>query len=300
MRGLSFYIPYIRQTKLTNKAIEFLVNNISSKEKSIFLIDNSEENNYIDKYFLEKFFPIQTIIKGENIGLYRTYFDKNLDRDSNLLAFFHNDLFVYEKDFDNRIKEVFEENPRLGLLGFIGSDEIDFLGGRGLGTMSNFQGKKVSLWQGSPAEVHGKRINNFRAAVVLDSCAMIFRKEALDQLEFRQDLPLHHFHDRVVSVQIRELGWDIGVLGIECDHISGQTANQEKIYFESSRDWWIEKDIKSFKEWSDKNKNWIDYNNNPSRGKKPENWDQMNYLEAERLFLTEYRDKKHLIPFKIK
>jgi hypothetical protein len=69
-----------------------------------------------------------------------------------------------------------------------------------------------------------------------------------------------------------EAAWRVGVLGISCDHISGQTANTQQ-------------------GWQDTAKQWCEENSVPFQGG---NWDQSVYLEAERRFLPELHDYMRL------
>ena len=72
-------------------------------------------------------------------------------------------------------RDAFARDAQLGLLGFVGSSEIDSAGGRGLGTMLNFQG----IGLGTSAEQHGRRMTDLQPAAVLDGCALIFRRLTL-------------------------------------------------------------------------------------------------------------------------
>jgi len=140
------------------------------------------------------------------------------------VAILHSDLLVYEKGFDVRLLTAFARRPSLGLIGFVGSNEIDSAGGRGLGTALNFDGRSVDFegmkWTGSPAEAHGRRLSGLERAAVVDGCAIVFRRAVLEAITPRLDFPPHHFYDRLLSCEVREAGWDVGVMGVACDHIS--------------------------------------------------------------------------------
>ncbi|NIR76760.1 MAG: hypothetical protein GWN53_17165 [Gammaproteobacteria bacterium] len=209
---------------------------------------------------------------GTNVGNYAVFHRSANDLSSDLILFIHNDLIIYEHGFDQRLIEAFANDPRLGLVGFVASNEIDAQGGRGLGTRSNYQGNEPGT---SPAETHGMRERGFCAAAVVDGAAMCFRRDALlDCPEL--DFPPHHFYDKMFSCQMLERGWHVGYLGVACDHKSGQTANEYKGYHDLAREWCEEHDCVR--------------TGNP---------DQDVYLEAERRFLTEYRDEKRFIPLKV-
>jgi cellulose synthase/poly-beta-1,6-N-acetylglucosamine synthase-like glycosyltransferase len=240
---LAVAIPVLNQFPITRQAIKYLV---EAREKEsdyeIIVLDNGSDE------------PFKTDLPGvkverweEPIGSYRA-FDWGFGvTDADIVAFFHSDIFVYEKGWDKRVMAEFEKDSRLGMIGYVGSNEIDPSGGRGLGTTSNFQGRTTRVfegekigeswplkneWIGSPAEAHGKRNTGFTKAAVVDGCVMIIRREAWNDIGFRENFPPHHFYDRLVSTQLLEKKWNIGVLGIEFDHISGQTVSQEQKYEE--------------------------------------------------------------------
>lgn len=139
------------------------------------------------------------------------------------LAFFHCDLMVRERHWDERVIAAFEADPKLDLIGFVGSSKIDRDGGRGDRTMLNYTG---AFYEGigvaSPAEYHGERVKDLRPAAVVDHCAMILRRNALLQLPPQEgNYAPEHFYDRILSCEILRRGGHIAVLGIECDHFSG-------------------------------------------------------------------------------
>ena len=285
---LAIIFPVLNQHDLANASIDFAVKLLgTNKDRELIVIDNASDQP------LEGFPHFADKVEGKivrlynNIGVYPIFWEALKHTDADILAFFHSDLVISEKDWDLKVMEQFEQNSKLGLLGFIGSNEIDGSGGRGLGTTSNFQGLQVThnnkkgeakQWQGSPAEPHGKRYNGFTRAAVVDGCAMIFRRSALEQIAQRNDFPPHHFYDRLLSCEVREKGYEMGVLGIGCDHISGQTVNQEPAYGLMAEKWAREHglDLGGF-----------------------HNWDMVLYREAERMWLNEYKNQKGLVPCKL-
>ena len=173
----------------------------------------------------------------ENVGNYATFWEGlriARDRGEDLVAFLHSDLMVYEKDWDRRVHEAFIQHPRLGLLGFIGSNEMEHHGGRGLGTCSNFQG---AYPMGGSAEVHGRRETGLVPAANLDGCAMIFATEVLEQIPHLTGFPPHHFYDRLFCCQVAYAGYELAVLGVACDHLGMRTVAFEQAYHDLARRW---------------------------------------------------------------
>ena len=236
-------------------------------------------------------FPFAKIVRNEkNIGVYPTFKQGFEVSTGDVVAFLHSDVVVWEPDWEMRVLNTFNLNPQIGLVGFVGSDEIDQLGGRGGGTMSNFQGKMLvntSLgttpdnWHGSPAEAHGKRMLGYQRGAVVDGCVMAIRRDAWNKIGYRENFPPHHFYDRLISTQMLEVGYHVGVFGVAFDHISGQTVNQEKGYHTMAFEWLSDNLV-------------ITPPFDPTK-----NYDTDIYTIAEKKWLNEYRDTKHIVPTKI-
>lgn len=289
---LSIVFTVMNQHSLADYAIESAMNHLSyDGDVEVLIIDNGSDTVYQYSGINHDDVPIKYIRHDKSIGVYPTFWDAQANGIStgHIVAFFHSDLIICDDDWDMEIVRAFEQHPKMGLLGFIGSNEIDSAGGRGLGTTSNFMGevypdvKSGRIWKGSPAHVHGKVSNGFSNAAVVDGCAMVFRRNVLEGIAQRMGFPPHHFYDKLLSCEVREKGYTVGVLGIACDHISGQTVNQENNYQTMAEEWCRanlpeSKFVGEAGHWS---------------------WDMTVYAEAERQWLHEYRDQKHLIPYRV-
>jgi glycosyltransferase involved in cell wall biosynthesis len=325
---LSIIIGVLNQFELSGVVIAQLAQLATrSQEVELIVIDNGSDELFSQYLYsqpdlrqaFESFGYSQVVRYEDNIGNYPIFKIASDFAKGDIMAFLHSDLVVYEDAWDDRLITSSEAYPEYGLMGFIGSTDLDNFGGRGSGTCSNFQGKTISWrpglapealegkvatqpevkeWTGSPAEPHGRRLETFQPdASVVDGCAMIFKKEALQKIEVLNGFPLHHFYDRLMACQIIEAGYKVGVLGVACDHISGQTANQESLYIESARAWCKSHlGIDSIEEWVDLNRDWWGNDMNPSKGHQPNGWDHVIYLEAERQFLQLYRETKRMVP----
>jgi len=297
--NLSIVIPTVGQTELLKTAIRHIVDNRARIDTEIVVLDGNKEEG-LDKELGKDV----RVVRIENQGVYPTFQIGMNNTSAPIVAFFHSDLIIDSNGFDERIIREFETRTKLGLLGFVGSNELDASGGRGLGTVSNFQGKRYYaefttctevgcfdgvndghqhpklVWVGSPAEAHGKRTTGSVNAAVIDGCAMVVRRKAWNEIGTIKDFPPHHFYDRLISCQMLEQGWDIEVLGIACDHISGQTVNKEPAYNTLAE------------EWSKKNLTPDKWVGNPPHYA----WDETVYQEAERRFKSLYGD---MLPTKI-
>lgn len=285
MSKLAIVFPVLNQFPLAQTAIDFAINNLSGdNDVELIVIDNGSDTAFTFEELTDK--AKVRIHHIKNIGVYPIFWEALKYTDADVLAFFHSDLIISEKGWDTRVLKVFD-NPNVGMIGFVGSNEIDNNGGRGIGTTSNFQGLSTmtrtkygeeKVWTGSPASAHGMTNAEYTKAAVVDGCAMVFRRWALEHIKQRENFPPHHFYDRLLSCEVRELGYEMGVLGIGCDHISGQSVNGSKAYEKMAEEWATAHGL--------------------SLGDR-HNWDSVIYQEAEKQWITEYRENKHFIPCRV-
>lgn len=283
---LTVVFTVLGQHEMANLAISKALQNATHAGTKVMVIDNGGDFNPRKEIADER---LSVYNMPENIGVYATFDWGMRNTNAEVVAFLHSDLMIAEKGYDTRILQEFAARKKLGLIGFVGSNEIDSAGGRGGGTTSNFQGDTYMgfaqdcVLTGSPAQAHGMRNVGFTRAAVVDGCAMVIRRDAWNGIGYRADFPPHHFYDRLISTQMIEAQWEVGVLGIACDHISGQTVSKEDRYANMAE------------AWCHKNLRPNQFVGNPPNYA----WDQTVYQEAERRWLGEYRDKKHIVPIRV-
>lgn len=301
MINFSIVVGVLNAHDLAKTALRTMLETLEHPEETeLIVIDNGSDERFTltSMQGLPDVCRVRAVRNEKNVGNY-PMFKQGLElADGHIVAFLHSDVFVYQKGWDTSVRAQFAAHDDLGLIGFIGSTDMDAWGGRGSGTVSNMQGKTVGEWKGSIGSIHGKVSGGMTIdGSVVDGCVMIFRKEMLALIGFKADFPIHHHYDRLMSAQMIERGFKVGILGIEFDHVSGQTANHAQKYQDTARDWFkAHMGINKPQEWADRRKEWVAKANNPSRGKIPDQWDYCTYLEAEYQFLKEYRDEKHIVP----
>jgi hypothetical protein len=177
--------------------------------------------------------PPVFIING-NSGMLQAYeFAYRHVPDADILAFFHDDVLIHDKDWVARVLAEFED-PTVGLVGFAG--------GKGHGHPQMYQipyeytqlARHDFVSNMLDAEHHGNRILGSTEAVVLDGFSLIVRRDVLEKAggwqsaidllsnESRTE-PLHHCYDYFLSCMTRRLGYRIRVVGIRCEHKGGRT-----------------------------------------------------------------------------
>lgn len=271
---LSVIYSVLNTSEMINAVVaETMSHSVLGDDVEFFVIDNgSDEPVKISDS------KVRVFRNDYNSGNYPIFEEGLRISKGEIIAYLHSDFIIWEDGWDERLYQHFNDQ-KVGLIGFIGSNEIGADGGRGLGTRSNFQGKEKGQWKGSPAKDHGSQSDKYSRVAVVDGCSMIFRRSALEKIGFREDFGLHHFYDKLMSCQMLEAEYEVGVLGIECDHFSGQTANSDITYRKTIREWAIKKRL--------------------APGGLGMDWDKFVYDYSENYWLSEYRDKKHFIPLSV-
>lgn len=268
-------VPVVDNHALTQRFLKSLIDTTSDPDQlTVVLFDNGSELPYKDLFLFTFPFKVVLVRSEVNRGFYRPITDLEQEATSaDIVALCHNDLIFYEKGWDRRLRQAFIDKGNLGMIGFCGSNEVDDRGGRGGGTMMNFKGENGAL-----AEHTGRRVTDLQPAVVLDSLFMAMRQPVVRVLGVDDNIALNHFGDRVWPLRAIENGWHVGVLGIEIDHMGGQTTVLVPKIEEDSRLWLEQHHIEI-----------------------PEGVTAATavYLESERRYLTEYRDQKHMIPARV-
>ena len=297
-------VPAVDGHQLTGNLIMSMVDSVADPSKlKVVIIDNGSALPYDWSVYRNYPFSIDVTRYPVNMGFYYPLLDLALDYPDEEIGLIHNDMVLYTHGWDILMRQAFERDPKLGLIGLCGSNEIDERGGRGNGTMCNFMGREISvgptIYKGQDPSA-GRRIAGLEPAAVLDSLFMLFRRDVIaklvDNSEQWSELPLAHFYDRIWPVRAIEDGYRVGVMGIDCDHLGGMTTTGNERY---RADCIV----------------WLDAHNIPYRTDGPDmvvaaekqdprnipcgNPETQMYLYAESRFLTEYLDQKHFIPCRV-
>lgn len=286
--SLSIIIPILGQHDITQLCINKIVEHARG-EIEVLIIDNGND------FTAEPVDPSSNIhlkvVHPEegNIGVYPAFDYGVKHTKGEIVMFMHNDVILNEPGFDILLRYVFVRDKNLGLVGFVGSDEINEKGGRGWGTTCNFEGKTYTFrgksWTGNNALVYGSKFDGFTNAVFIDASSMAIRRNTWEKIGFRSDFPIaSHSHDRTTCMQVLEAGEKIGVLGVACDHMDGQT----RLYPNDK------KYPNAYKAWAEKNNIEKVYREDGSV-----DWDWSMRLEAKRRFLKEWKDEKKFIPRRV-
>ena len=227
--------------------IEKLVKSLDetlSKPRKLTILDNGSDKDV--KGYAEKI-GAGYIRNETNKGIYKAYDQAYRATKEKYLAMVHNDIYIFEKNWDKRVLDIIEEvekkyGKKVGIVGFAGS-----AGGNKDASRAGFMSNLISFEGSQEAEVHGLRITDHHPAVFLDGSVMICSREMLDKIGgIDTGYKCHHIYDYEMSLASINAGFVNVVVGVKFAHRGGITA----ISYEAQE---------SFNEWCKDDKELSDY-----------------------------------------
>lgn len=204
-------IPHINKQDLLNQCLQLYKDTCDPELTNLIVIDNGSPVPLTNNIF-------GTVIRYENnLGMIQTLLEAKKLSTAEILIYNHSDMFIYEKGWDKKVYDAFCKDNKLGLLGTVGASIASGDGGRG-GVFCSFRDGHVHGVK-TPAGVH--------YVALLDGCSMMFRRTALDSITIDETFFPHHFYDKDWSLEILMHDWHVGVIDVDCQHLSGQVANAE-------------------------------------------------------------------------
>lgn len=209
------------------KGILGLLKFVTSANVDWLIIDNGSTDP-IDSFFTNTLRPkrLQYVRNPQNIGMVKTYQQIFSLAQTDLVAVIHNDVFIYQKNWDQAVAKAFQTIPKLGCLGFFGAAGCGPIGERIHDP--EFAGQMAGASNLLEAKQHGRQFaRGFTPAAILDGFAMVFSRPFLkDSGGLDQRYHYHHLYDRDLPLTALSLGYKNVILPIPCHHQSGVTANR--------------------------------------------------------------------------
>lgn len=218
MNNLRWAMPFFGNLKYhTSEDVEWL------------LIDNGSNEPIEDRvrnYIKPK--KLNYVRFEENIGLMETNKFAYENCTTDLLMLLHTDCFIFEKNWDQRVRGYFDEIPKLGIAGFFGAQGCLPNGGRLQDV--EFQGQMSGMSNMLEAEIHGMRMKeDWRACGIFDSFAMVLNMEMMKAGNgFDMRYKWSHYYDRDTSLESLRRGYKNIVVNVPCHHVGGLTGESQQ------------------------------------------------------------------------
>lgn len=170
---------------------------------------------------------------GVPVGMHQAYLNSTAD----YLVIPHNDVTMYEKGWDTKLIQILEDANKTQEVGVAG-----FFGAKGMGSNDLYKTpyhftqlgryhcvcgcERVPKGHGH-RPIRGNKL--WEKVAVLDGLCLIFSRKFLDDNNgFDQNLPIFHNYDHHPCLQAINLGYQVIVMNLDFDHVSGMTNNLEK------------------------------------------------------------------------
>lgn len=220
---MTIMIPFINNLRFAMPAMGSLKYH-TSEETEWMVIDNGSTEpveKYITQYVKPKRLRYQRFEENQGLQLTNKWAYENCETE--LLCLLHNDVYIYEKDWDQRIIKYFEEIDKLGIAGFFGAQGTLTNGGRVQDV--EFPGQMSGLSNAVEAEIHGMKMKqNWRSCAIFDSYAMVLNMDMLRAGDgFDMRYRFHHFYDRDISLESLRRGYKNIVVNVPHHHVGGMT-----------------------------------------------------------------------------
>lgn len=239
---MTLAIAIMNQTHDTKGILELL--RVNTSEETEYLVIDNGSNEPVEDLFRRYIRPkrLNYIRNEENIGLVKTMQQMYEQCETDVLAILHNDVYVYEKDWDQRVLKYFQDIPKLGAAGFFGAAGCGPLGERIQDVP--IPGMMAGMSNMLEAEIHGMRLDTeWAPCAIFDGLGMIFSMEMLKAGNgFDQRYVFHHLYDRDAGLESLRRGYKNIVVNVPCHHVGGMTANRAE-----------------YQTWIDKKMNMTDY-----------------------------------------
>ena len=223
MRSMTILIPFMNNLRFGMPMLGAL-KYMTSEDVEWLILDNGSTDQieaYVRNYIKPK--RLNFVRYETNQGLMNNIQTAYEMCQTDLLMFLHNDCFIYEKNWDQRIRGYFDEITKLGMAGFFGAQGCLPDGGR-LQDVER-SGQMSGLSNMLEADIHGIKLNQpWRSCAIYDSFSMIFNMEMLKKGNgFDTQYKFHHYFDRDCSLESLKRGFKNIVVDVPNHHIGGIT-----------------------------------------------------------------------------
>lgn len=219
----------LNQREVTQQFLDLLRENEGSVKFPLLVVDNGSDPPVRD-WLIGLREGDSVIRNSENVGVVKGMNQAwhMLKNSTDYIFYIHNDTFLYEKNWSNRLLECLSEAPQCGVAGFYGA--------KGIGTGDVYKTpyymqqlirlENVSGCYRMNAAVHGYKPprGQLEEVAVMDGFSLIVKTELLNKLGgFDRSYPPHHMYDNDISLESLDKGYKNYVFSFDAQHLGGRT-----------------------------------------------------------------------------
>ena len=211
-KKVSIIIAVWNQLGYTKLAVESIVKNTSASLFELVVVDNGSKPD-VKAYFdgLKSTLDIIYIRNEENLGPIRAINQGIKASAGEYIAVMHNDVIILENGWLERIVSAMDKDPRIGIAGLAGRQEIYETG------CVNEESLKHNLQN---EDLNEPMQEDMSAVAVVDGLCFVMRRSFLEKAKgFDESYGYMHCYDLDISLQSIEAGFKNVVVKTEAMHI---------------------------------------------------------------------------------
>lgn len=210
---LSIIVPVLDRLAQTRHIVALLCH-MTMGDYELVVVDNGsapDTRAYYDR-FIAPLVPHYRYLRNDaNQGVFAALQQGYAASRGEVLAFLHNDLYMYEPGWNQRVLRLFAADPGLGVAGFFGCRGVNAAGYR----FDCISGMLEAETRYGARRPRGER----EAVAVLDGYALICRRAMLDRAGgIDQGYRYHHWYDYDICLTALANGFHNVVLDVPCAH----------------------------------------------------------------------------------
>ncbi|MFA6078503.1 MAG: glycosyltransferase [Candidatus Omnitrophota bacterium] len=212
MHGVSIIIAVWNQLGYTKLTVESILRNTSDVPFEFVIVDNNSKPE-IKKYFelLQKEQSVNYIRNETNLGAIKAINQGIRAARYDYIMVIHNDVVIMEKDWLKKITDVMDSDPRIGIAGLAGRQEIYKTG------CVNEASLKHNLQN---EDLNAPMAEAVADVAVVDGLCFVMRRELLDRITgFDEAYGFMHCYDLDISLASIAAGFRNVVVRVEAMHV---------------------------------------------------------------------------------
>lgn len=202
--------------------IRFVVARYENDSYDSFLKEYTEKNHPDTALMVFNRDDNDSIYKKYNTGI-QHYVERGLD-DNDILVFCHADVKILDPDFVEKVEYAFQNIPKLGVAGVIGSTILTETAGWWLSDQAHHKGHLMQWIDNDEKNKYHmiREVTNNIDMAVVDGLIMFVRGSLAKTLRFDENTypQSYDFYDYDYCLHTLELGWRVGVLDVLVEHKS--------------------------------------------------------------------------------